>query len=95
MKYFETEAPELNTLLDLSTILAANKVFGKWVAKKVPIIAAVQLSINEAYDALDWILSFKRMTEADKINGKVRDTARDIQQQIDETYLVLQTCPQG
>jgi hypothetical protein len=94
-KYFETEAPELNTLLDLSTILAANKVFGKWVAKKVPIIAAVQLSINEAYDALDWILSFKRMTEADKINGKVMDTARDIQQQIDETYLVLQTCPQG
>jgi hypothetical protein len=94
-EYFETEAPELKTLLDLSNILAANKVFGKWVAKKVPIIAAVELSINEAYDALDWILSFNRMTEANKINGKVMDTARDIQQHIDETYLELQSCPQG
>ena len=91
-KYFETESPELKTLLDLSKIAAANKVFGKWVAKKVPLIAAVELSINQSYNALDWGLSFKRMTEANKINGKVLTAARSIQQHIDDTSFALQGC---
>ena len=91
-KYFETESPELKTLLDLSKIAASNKVFGKWVAKKVPLIAAVELSINQSYNGLDWFLSFKRMTEANKINGKVLTAARSIQQHIDDTSFALQGC---
>ena len=57
-KYFQTEAPELNTLLDISKIAASSKVFGKWVAKKMPIIAGVELAITVAYDGLDWGMSY-------------------------------------
>ena len=91
-KYFEAESPELNTLLDISTIAAANKVFGKWVAEKVPIIAGVQLSINQSYNALDWLLSFKRITEANKINGKVLEAARSLQLHIGETASAVREC---
>lgn len=91
-KYFETESPELKALLDISRIGAANKVFGKWVAKKVPLIAGVELSINQSYNALDWLLSFKRMSEANKINGKVLAAAKVLQHQIDATSMALQEC---
>jgi hypothetical protein len=94
-EYFETESPELKTLLDLSKILVANKVFGKWVAKRLPIIGGVELAINMIYDGTDWYLSYKRLAEANKINGRMMDSARDLQQHIDETYLALQSCPQG
>lgn len=92
-KYFEAEAPELKALLDISKIAASNKVFGKWVARKVPIIAGVELAINESYNALDWCLSYKRVTEANGINGRVLEAARHLQQDIDDTYLELQECP--
>ncbi|MGE5296496.1 MAG: hypothetical protein ACM3VT_16880 [Solirubrobacterales bacterium] len=92
-KYFEAETPELKALLDISKIAASNKVFGKWVARKVPIIAGVELAINESYNALDWYLSYKRVAEANGINGRVLDAARYLQQDIDDTYLELQGCP--
>lgn len=91
-KYFETEAPELKALLDISKIAASNKVFGKWVAKKVPIIAGVELAINQSYNALDWLLSYKRLVDAHKINGHVMDSARRLQKNIDDTYLALKEC---
>ena len=91
-KYFGTASPELNTLLDISTIAAASKVFGEWVAEKVPIIAGVQLSINQSYNALDWLLSFKRVTEANKINGKVMDAAMSLQQHINDTAFAMREC---
>ena len=91
-KYFETETPELKALLDISMIGAANKVFGKWVAKKVPLIAGLELSMNQSYNALDWLLSFKRMSEANKINGKVLAAAKTLQHQIDATSMALQGC---
>ncbi|MGV1098319.1 hypothetical protein ACUUL3_02785 [Thiovibrio sp. JS02] len=92
-KYFETESPELKALLDISKIAASNAVFGKWVAKKVPIIAGVELAINQSYNGLDWFLSFKRMTEANEINGRVLGAARAIQENIDDTSLALRECP--
>ena len=92
-KYFETEAPELNALLDLSKLAAANKVFGKWVARKVPLIAGIEISLKESYNAFDWYLSFKRVTEANAINGRVLDAAKGLQRNIDETSLSLRECP--
>lgn len=92
-KYFETESPELKALLDISKIAASNKVFGKWVAKKVPLIAGVELAINQSYNGLDWLLSFKRLTEANKINGKVLASAKALQQHIDDTSWALRDCP--
>ena len=92
-KYFETESPELKALLDISKIAASNKVFGKWVAKKVPLIAGVELAINQSYNGLDWFLSFKRLTEANKINGKVLASAKALQQHIDDTSWALRDCP--
>ena len=91
-KYFETEAPELNTLLDISTIAAGNEVFGKWVAKKVPMIALVEISINQTYNGLDWALSFYRIVKAHDINGQVMHAATSIQKNIDATYVALGQC---
>ena len=94
-KYFEMDAPELNTLLDISKIAASNGVLGKWVAKQVPIIGGVELAINQTYNATDWYLSFKRVTEANNINGQVLNAARLMQKNIDDTYLALKECPKG
>lgn len=92
-KYFETEAPELKALLDISKIAASSKVFGKWVAKKMPMIAWAEFAVNEVYHGLDFYLSFERLTEAHKINGRVMDSASYIQKTIDDTYAALRQCP--
>ena len=92
-KYFQTESPELSTLLDISKIAAANKVFGKWVANKVPLIAGIELGIKQSYNALDWYLSFTHIIEANRINGEVMYAARSLQKHIDDTYLALRECP--
>lgn len=92
-KYFETESPYLHALLDISRIAASNKVFGKWVAKKIPVIGAIELGINQSYNGLDWILSFNRIVEAHNINGKVLDAARNLQTNINETSRALKACP--
>ncbi len=91
-KYFTTEAPELNALLDISKIAASNMVFGKWVAKKIPVVAVIELSIKEVYNGTDYLLSLNRILEAQKINGGVMETARFIQRNIDGTYLELTSC---
>jgi len=91
-KYFEAETPELNTLLDISKLAASNKVFGKWVAKKIPVIALIELSIKEVYNGTDYLLSLNRILEAQKINGGVMETALFIQRNIDNTYMALTNC---
>jgi hypothetical protein len=92
-KYFSTEAPELSFLLDISKLVAANGVFGKWVVKKLPIIGAVEISIKQSYNALDWMLSFNRIIEANKINGQVMHAAETIQRNIDQYRQALKGCP--
>lgn len=91
-QYFTTEQAGLNALLDISKIAASNKVFGKWVAKRVPLIACVELSIKEAYNGLDFLLSFNRIMEAQKIKGEVMNAARIIQKNIDDNYMALRDC---
>jgi hypothetical protein len=91
-KYFTTEKPELNLLLDISKMAAAEKVFGKWVARQVPIIGLVDISIKQIYNGTDWYLSFQRITEANRINGQIMASARSLQQHIDDTYLELRPC---
>jgi hypothetical protein len=91
-QYFERESPELETLLDISKIAASYKVLGKWVAKKLSIIGSVELSINLLYDGTAYLVSFHRLSEADKINGHVMDTARYIQKNIDDTSQELSIC---
>lgn len=90
---FGDEAPGLRVLLDVSKIAASNDVLGKWVARKVPLIAGIELAINQTYNALDWYLSFKRVSEANGIQGRAMDAARTIQQNIDTTYSQLKDCP--
>ncbi len=92
-KYFEKDSPVLNALLDLSKIAASHKVFGKWVAKKVPIIAGIEIAIKETYNAADWYLSFQRITEANAVNGLVMNAARTIQKGIDDSRIALKECP--
>jgi hypothetical protein len=91
-KYFETETPELNTLLDISKLAASNKIFGKWVAKKIPVVAVIELSIKQLYNGTDYLLSLNRILEAQKIYGGVMETAMFIQRNIDNTYSALTSC---
>lgn len=91
-KYFEMDAPSLNALFDLSKILADSAVFGKWVARKVPLIAGIEISVKQSYNALDWLLSLNRIMDANQINGKVLDAAKGIQHNIDATHYELKTC---
>ncbi|WP_316415597.1 hypothetical protein [Mesoterricola silvestris] len=91
--YFGGEAPELRVLLDITKIAASNEVLGKWVARKIPLFAGVELAINQTYNALDWYTSFKRVMEANEINGRVQEAAEAIQKNIDHAYMQLRDCP--
>jgi hypothetical protein len=91
-EYFETEKADLNTLLDISKIASSNLVFGKWVAKKIPLIACIEISIKQVYNGTDYLLSLNRIINANKINGTVLETARRIQKNIDETSRSLNQC---
>jgi hypothetical protein len=91
-EYFGEAESELNALLDISKIAASNAVFGKWVAKKIPVVAGIELAVNQTYNAMDWLLSFNRIVDANKINGKVLDTAKNIQKNIDDTFIALKSC---
>jgi hypothetical protein len=91
-KYFTAEKPEMNFLLDISKMAAAEKVFGKWVARQVPIIGLVDISIKQLYNITDWANSFYRVAEANKINGQILVSAKSLQRHIDDTYLELMQC---
>ena len=92
-KYFETESPELKTLLDITKMAAAQKVFGKWVARQLPIIGGVEIGIKQLYNGTEWATSFYMMADANNINGKVMNSARSLQKRIDDTRIELGACP--
>ncbi len=91
-KYFATDAPQLKALLDISRIAASAAVFGKWVAKKMPIIGGVELAINQSYNALDWYLSYQRIKEANAVNGRVLEAVRLNQENITRISAELGSC---
>lgn len=91
-RYLNTEAPELNTLLDISKIAAESKVFGKWVARKMPVVALAEISTKTIYNGTDWLLSLNRIMESNKINGQILSSAQSLQRHIDETAGLLQPC---
>lgn len=87
-----TDSPRLNLLLDITKLVAAEGVVGKWVARQVPIIGWVEISIKQAYNATDWFLSFQRIADANQINGQITASAKSLQRHIDDTYLELRQC---
>jgi hypothetical protein len=91
-KYFSTDSPALNALLDLSLIVADEKLFGEWVKKRVPMIAACRFAVNEVYHATDFYLSLTQVMAANRINGEVMYAARSLQKHIDDTYFDLREC---
>jgi len=73
-------------------IIAEEAVFGEWVKKRVPMIAACRFAVNEVYHATDFYLSFTRIMEANRINGEVMYAAQSLQKHIDDTYFDLREC---
>ena len=67
-------------------------MFGKWVAKQMPMVAWTSFAINQAYNATDWYLSFQRLADAHRINGKVAEAGRSLQNKIDDTRIALKQC---
>lgn len=92
-EFFGNESPTLSALLDLSTIANDAAILGKWVAKQAPLIAYTQFAVNQIYNGFDWWLSYKRIKEANRINGGVLATAQYIQNNIEKTCVALQDCP--
>ncbi|KAB0670292.1 hypothetical protein F6V30_09050 [Oryzomonas sagensis] len=91
-KYFQTESPELNTLLDISKIAAANRIFGKWVKNQLPIIGLTEISLKQLYNGSEWAASFYRLAKANDINGNVLESAKGLQKHIDDTRIALKAC---
>jgi len=91
-RYFSADKPALNALLDITLIVADEKVFGTWLAEKVPIIAATRFAINEIYHATDFYLSLTQVMAANRINGEVMYAAKSLQKHIDDTYVELREC---
>lgn len=91
--YFETELPALKAALDITRIAAGAKVFGKWAARKMPVIAGCEFAVNQSYNAFDWLLSFNRIVEARRVNGEVLASAQSLQRHIDQTRFELTACP--
>lgn len=91
-KYFQTESPELNTLLDISKIAAANRVFGTWVKKQLPVIGLTEISLKQLYNGSEWAASFYRLAKANDINGNVLESAKGLQKRIDDTRIALKAC---
>ena len=92
-KYFQSESAELNLLLDISKMMAANKIFGKWVAKQIPVIGLTEISIKQLYNGTDWANSLYRLMQANDINGRVMESAKSLQKHIDDTRIALGECP--
>ncbi|GFE61950.1 hypothetical protein [Geobacter sp. AOG2] len=91
-KYFQAESPELNTLLDISKIAAANRIFGKWVKNQLPIIGLTEISLKQLYNGSEWAASFYRLAKANDINGNVMESAQGLQKHIDDTRIALKAC---
>jgi len=91
--YFESDMPTIRAALDLTKIAAGSAVFGKWVARKMPIVAGCELAVNQGYNALDWAMSFHHMVRSHDIYGKALDSAKKIQGQITTMRITLSGCP--
>lgn len=91
-KYFQAESPELQALLDLSKITAANGVFGKWVKKQLPILGLAEISLKQLYNGSEWAASFYRLAKANDINGNVLGSAKALQGRIEDTRIALKAC---
>jgi flagellar motility protein MotE (MotC chaperone) len=100
-KYFTLEnpspgmnipTPELKVLLDIANIGLTYDVFGTWVAKKSPVIALTQFSIDQIYNVTDWVLSYKRICDLREVSGKETEAANYQQQKINETISLIQNC---
>lgn len=91
-QYFESEMPAIRAALDLTKIASGAEVFGKWAARKMPIVAGCELAVNQSYNALDWAMSFNRMIRAHDIYGNALNSAKKIQGQITEMRLAMNSC---
>lgn len=91
-RYFTTEAPELQSLLDISQIAGAAGVFGKAVTKAMPIVGWTVFATNQAYNATEWFVSFQNLAEAHQINGQVADAVQSLQRKIDDTRIAFKQC---
>lgn len=91
-RYLNVNSPELQALADVSQITASAKVFGRWVARKMPHVALASFATNQIYNGADWLNSFYRLAEAHQINGKVTDAVMSLQRKIDDTRIALKQC---
>jgi len=60
---------------------------------KIPYVTYAQFAVDQTYNALDWILSYKNIVQQREVQGQELQSAMSLQMQIDKTYDQLKTCP--
>lgn len=91
-KYLQTDKQAIEQLMDNSSILFINSELTKWATKKLPKMGLVALSTAQTYKGYDWQASLQQLLTSQQINGGMLDTAKYIQNNIDNSYNHLSDC---
>ena len=59
---------------------------------KLPYVKYAQFAVDQAYNATDWVLSFKRICDLHNVSGKETEAAYAIQHKINETRNLMRDC---
>ncbi len=59
---------------------------------KIPYVAYAQLAVDEAYNALDWYLSYKQIKQLHEVSGQELQATMNLQMNIDKTFSLLKNC---
>lgn len=59
---------------------------------KIPYVTYAQFAVDQAYNALDWYLSYKRITQLHEVSGNELKAAMSLQMNIDKTVDELKRC---
>jgi hypothetical protein len=59
---------------------------------RIPYVKYAQFAVDQAYNATDWILSFKRICDINNVSGKETEAAYAIQRKINETRDLMKDC---
>ncbi len=103
-KYLINTLKEKGYLSDFPVVEASQFLAGKTIDSfikqpiiqkgflKVSYVTIAQMAVDQAYNALDWYLSYKNMCKLKEINGKELEAAKYIQNKIFEVKAQLNNC---
>ncbi|HJV19900.1 MAG TPA: hypothetical protein VJ552_08505 [Sediminibacterium sp.] len=89
----EIDAGQVLAGKTIEKILSSN--FLKNLAKfnnKIPYVTYAQFTVDQAYNALDWYLSYRQIKQLRELSGEETRSAMSLQLNIDKTFNELKNC---